>query len=370
MLRCHIVKEIGSFRLNIDLTAQSQVTALFGPSGSGKSLTLQCIAGLLAPDSGQIAIGERTLYDAAAGVNLPSRERRVGYLFQNYALFPHLTAAENIAYGLHRLPKSERAERLQEALRTVRLEGMAERYPAQLSGGQQQRVALARALVGRPAILLLDEPFAALDSIVRAQLQQELLQILRAVPIPAVLVTHQLDEAYALSREMAVLEAGRVLQAGPRDEVYYRPRTRAVAELVGASNFLPGTVVDAADKATRIAGPGGLELWGPPVAGFQPGRQVTCCIRPEHVMVVRKDRAADESPGAFETWLPGRMIEEVHYGSHVSLCFRPDPPGAGRPPVPDLMITVATYMYHRLEIGADPRQTVALKARYLHLIPS
>lgn len=367
MLHLNITKRFGSFELNVQLQTNEQVVALFGPSGSGKSLTLQSIAGLLTPDAGRIVIGERTVYDSVKRINLPTQQRHVGYLFQNYALFPHLTAAENIAYGLHRVDRAEREERVAEVIRAVRLEGLENRHPAQLSGGQQQRVALARALVTRPAVLLLDEPFAALDSLVRHQLHGELLRVLHELPTPTVLVTHQLDEAYALSKELAVLETGRVLQAGPRDEVYYRPASRSAARLVGVENFLAGTVTAVSDRHTAVACHG-LTLWGP-AGRFKPGDRVDCAIRPEHVMLVREDRL-EESLQPGETRISGEVVAEVSYGSYRSIRFRPDQPGGAPEPLPDLHISMATYMYHRLGIAPGGRQTVALKTRYLHLMPA
>ncbi|HEY3366168.1 MAG TPA: ABC transporter ATP-binding protein [Symbiobacteriaceae bacterium] len=366
MLKCDIVRRFPGFRLDVHLETQAQVLALFGPSGSGKSLTLQCIAGLLKPDAGTIQIGEACVFDAAARIDVPPRDRNVGYVFQNYALFPHLTAAQNVAYGLHRLPRQERAGRVQDALKSVQLHELADRLPAQLSGGQQQRVALARALVTRPSILLLDEPFAALDSIVRGELHHELVQLLRELGIPTLLVTHQLDEAYALSREIAVYEAGRVLQIGHRDEVYYQPRTQGVARLVGVGNFIPGRVADVTGRYTQVDGPG-IALWGPP-GPHAVGESVDCCIRPEHVMLLRKDREAPPA-GPGETRIEGTIVEEVAYGGYVSLRFRPDPlPGGDR--LPDLLIRLATYMQQRLDVGRETRQTVTLKAHYTHILKS
>ncbi|BDG60033.1 ABC transporter ATP-binding protein [Caldinitratiruptor microaerophilus] len=366
MLACRIAKDLGSFRLHVNLEVKDHVVALFGPSGSGKSMTLQCIAGLVTPDAGRIEIGGRVVFDSGTGVNLPPERRNVGYVFQNYALFPHMTVAGNVAYGLHRLPRQEREARVRQVLRAVRLEGLERRRPHELSGGQQQRVALARALVTRPAALLLDEPFAALDSIIRSRLHRELLELLQELPIPTLLVTHNLEEAYALSREIAVYEGGRVLQFGPRDEVYYRPASKPVARFVGVKNFLPGRVEEVTERYTRVAGPGGLTLWGPP-GPFAPAQRVECCIRPEHVMLVRKEQAG-EPPRPGETRIPGAIVQEVVYGGHVNLLFEPCARAAGVR-LPNLHITLPTYMYDRLAVGTVKQWTVALKAEFVHVLP-
>jgi len=360
MLNVAIRKQLGDFQLDVAFTAREAAAVLFGPSGSGKSLTLQCIAGLVTPDSGCIQVAGRTVYDAGARLNLPARERRVGYVFQSYALFPHLTVAGNVGYGLHRLPAKERALRVAEALRLVRLDGLEGRKPGQLSGGQQQRVALARAVATRPDLLLLDEPFTALDTALREELRGELLALLAELKIAALLVTHDLTEAYALGREIVILDAGSVLQCGPREDVYHRPRTRRAAELVGVKNFLPGRVERAADGYAEIAC-AGLRIRA--AGAFQPGAQVECCIRPEDLRLV-EDGAAP--PG--QTRLECMLLEAVAYGGYVSLRLRPEVASPGERSLV-LHAAVSTAAYESAG-GASRRQwTVVLDAARVHVLP-
>lgn len=365
VLICQIEKQLGSFHLKVDLQVGPHVTALFGPSGSGKSLTMQAIAGLMTPDRGQIRFGDRTVYDSTARVNLPPQQRRVGYVFQDYALFPHLTVAENIGYGLHRLPRAERDQRVQEAIEAVQLTGLERRRPGHLSGGQRQRVALARALVTRPDVLLLDEPFAALDHSIRLDLHGQLLDLLRELAIPTLLVTHQLEEAYALSREIAVYQAGRILHVGPREEVYGRPRSVAAARFVGFRNMLSGVVEAIQDGYTRIQGPG-FTLWGPQIP-CAPGQAVTCGIRPEHIMLVRKD-AATGSREKVGTALSGNIVEEIAYGGNVLLLFRVDQPSSDGTPV-EFQITLSTYVYDRLGIDREKRWEIVLPPDFIQVLP-
>ena len=233
MLKWDIEKRFQGFHLQSSLETDEQVIVLFGPSGSGKSVTLQCLSGLQTPDAGQITIGGRVVFDARAGIDIPARLRGVGYVFQQYALFPHLSVAKNVGYGLHRLPAAERAARVADALRMVRLVERDAHLPGQLSGGEQQRVALARALVTRPAVLLLDEPFASLDRQLREQLREETLSLLHTVHIPTVLVTHDPDEARAFGGVLAVYDAGQVLQYGARAQVERHTASHRVRELIG-----------------------------------------------------------------------------------------------------------------------------------------
>ncbi|MGZ2257119.1 ABC transporter ATP-binding protein [Roseobacter sp. A03A-229] len=213
--------------------AEGEIVTLLGASGCGKTTLLRCVAGFLDPDAGTIAIDGRAMADVAVN------RRPVGVVFQSYALFPHLTVAKNVGYGLRMrgMPQAEIAKRVARALDTVSLSDFADRYPAQLSGGQQQRVAVARVLVLEPRVLLLDEPFSALDAKLRAGMQVELRQLIKRLGLTAIFVTHDQEEALTMSDRIAVMRDGRIEQVGPPDTVFDRPATAYVADFVGSSNF-------------------------------------------------------------------------------------------------------------------------------------
>ncbi len=209
VLSVNVHHEFVGYTLDMHFTSTHGVTALLGPSGAGKSLTLRAIAGLLQPTRGCITLNERVLFDSATRTNVPTRDRQVGYVFQQYALFPHLSVAENVAYGLHSWSRAARDERVQEMLALTELKDWASRHPRTLSGGQQQRVALARSLAPRPSLLLLDEPLASLDTPLRARLGAELRALHERTGIPMVLVTHDPDEAARIADSVVYVEAGR-----------------------------------------------------------------------------------------------------------------------------------------------------------------
>ena len=236
-----VVKRFGAVAAvdHVDLTvADGELFTLLGPSGCGKTTLLRLLAGFYQPDAGTIRFGDRVVN------GLPPYERRIGMVFQNYALWPHMTVADNVCYGLRlrKLPAPEVQARLQEGLRKVNLTGFEARYPGQLSGGQQQRVALARALVLNPDILLLDEPLSNLDAKIRIQVRAEIRRLQQELRITTVYVTHDQEEALSLSDRVAVMRDGHVLQVGPPKELYERPRTRFVADFVGTNNLVPGEV--------------------------------------------------------------------------------------------------------------------------------
>ncbi|MDJ0618459.1 MAG: molybdate ABC transporter permease subunit [Calothrix sp. MO_192.B10] len=232
-----IEKKLPGFHLQVCFATDNQTLGLLGGSGAGKSMILRCIAGIETPTKGQIILNGRILFDSQRGINLPSRDRRVGLLVQNYALFPHMTVAQNIAFGLPKhLSKLAIKQEIASQLMVMQLEGLGDRYPHQLSGGQQQRVALARALASQPEALLLDEPFSALDTHLRSQLEQQMITILREYQGISLFVTHNMEEAYRVCPNLLVMEQGKEVHHGSRYEVFQHPNTVSVAQLTGCKN--------------------------------------------------------------------------------------------------------------------------------------
>lgn len=237
MLDLDFCKTLGRFHLKIQLHADNEAVALLGASGSGKSLTLKCIAGVEKPDSGRIILDGETLFDSARRIHLAPQKRGVGLLFQNYALFPSMTVQQNIMAGLRHVKPAGRAARCAQMIEQFHLSGLAHRLPHQLSGGQQQRVALARMLAAQPRLLLLDEPFSALDSFLRWQLEQVVSEVVSAHGGTTLFVSHNRDEAYRLCDRIAVVSRGRVEAAGEKNALFHRPETRAAAMLTGCKNI-------------------------------------------------------------------------------------------------------------------------------------
>lgn len=252
-----IEKKYKEFSLRAAFGTNQDVLGLLGASGSGKSMTLRCIAGLETPTRGKIILNGRTLFDSEKGIDLPSQKRKVGFLFQNYALFPHMTAAQNIAFALHDLPKVQRKQVVEEKIRCMHLQGLENRYPSQLSGGQQQRVALARALAIEPEILLLDEPFSALDPQLRGKMEVQLLNILKTYSGATIFVSHYMEEVYRICQNIIVLSDGKITAEGKKEEIFQHPPSMAAAKLTGCKNiskiqYIDGTNVEALDWGCRI----------------------------------------------------------------------------------------------------------------------
>lgn len=232
-----IQKNYGDFSLNINLEVHNKPLGLLGVSGSGKSLTLRCIAGLEVPDRGFISINNQIWFDARHKINIPSYQRRVGFVFQNYALFPHLTVRQNITFGVQNLPLMEQIERVDFQIQQMQLQDWEDYYPVQLSGGQQQRVALARALVMNPEILLLDEPFSALDTQLRSQMEKNLIEVLALYDGVTVMVSHNLEELYRICQDLLVISEGQVLASGHKQKIFHSPTSYEIARLTGCKNF-------------------------------------------------------------------------------------------------------------------------------------
>ena len=297
---------------------RGELMTLLGPSGCGKTTLLNLVAGFLLPESGEIAIDGRQV------TNIPTYRREIGIMFQNYALFPHMNVAENVGYGLRmrRLPKPEIARRVADALALVKLEGVNDRKPRQLSGGQQQRVALARALIIRPKVLLLDEPFSALDRNLRAAMQVELKDIQRKLGVTTIFVTHDQGEALSLSDRIAVIAEGRIRQLGAPGEIYRRPADRFVASFIGDVNVLSARL-ERNDGPTATVAVGGARVLVPagPLKAVEPGGTVDLFLRPEDLRIGREGDAIAAH---------GNVAAQIYQGGHIDLYVEVPEAASGR----------------------------------------
>jgi molybdate transport system ATP-binding protein len=290
MIQARIVRnyapgpDSAGFLLEIEFSAAGGITVLFGPSGSGKTLTLDCIAGFVRPDTGRILLDDEILFDAAAGVNLPPQRRHCGYVFQNYALFPHMTLRENLVFAADRQPRLERHRKVTEMLERFHLAAVSGRRPHELSGGEKQRCSIARALIGGPRLLLLDEPARGLDAPLRSELYTLLRQVRSDFHIPILLVTHDLDECFELGDEMIVLYGGRLVQSGAPRRVLDQPASPEVARLLNIPNLLRAEII-ALDPGRNTSRLKVLEheLNGPYFPGHLLGDRVWLCVRPEQL---------------------------------------------------------------------------------------
>ncbi len=298
----HFDKTIAVDHLSLDVRA-GELFFLLGPSGCGKTTCLRMVAGFLQPDSGTLSFGDKTMN------NVPPHKRNTGMVFQNYALWPHMTAAENIAYGLRvrKTPKAERENRVLDALKMVRLEDRAQHYPNQLSGGQQQRVALARALVINPDVLLLDEPLSNLDAQLRLEMRGEIKRLHMEKQTTALYVTHDQDEALSIADRIGVMRNGLLIQVGTPRELYRTPQSRFVAEFIGETNFLEGRVQSSGNRKTIVETPVGL-IVAAQQSSLQAGQNVWCSIRPESWQIESESSTRNE-----ENQLAAQ-VQSVSYG--------------------------------------------------------
>jgi len=330
-----VTKRYGALVANDRLSlavGRGELMTLLGPSGCGKTTALRALTGHVRPDTGRIVIDGRDVTD------LPTHQRELGMVFQNFALFPHMTVRDNVAFPLmiRGLAKTERSERVTEALRLVRLEGHEAHYPRQLSGGQQQRVGLARALVYRPKVLLLDEPLSNLDAKLREEMRFEIKDVVTRLGITALYVTHDQEEALALSDRVAIMNRGRLEQVGSPEEIYGQPRSRFVAEFVGLSNFLEARV-EAVKGEAMVVALGGRSVTLAAVSGTTPGARVWLFVRPSEVELAPPGGPADdaglEAQVEKATYLGDRIDYRLTIGDGVTLRAQSDggrrwPPGA------------------------------------------
>src|SRR3712207_3888463 len=301
--------------------AQGEFLTLLGPSGCGKTTTLRMVAGLEQNTGGRISIGDAVVSDAEAGYFLPPERRDLGMVFQSYAIWPHMTVFDNVAYPLRvrRRSAAEIKERVQKALRLVEMEAYADRPAPALSGGQQQRVAIARALVFEPKVLLLDEPLSNLDARLRTQMGDEFRALQQRLGLTAIYVTHDQAEAMALSDRVVVMQAGRILQIGRPEEIYQRPQNLDVAKFFGAPNLLEAQVRTCQPVGERtfrldVEGAGWTGHCSAAVAA-RPGERVTVVVRPENITI--RPAAAPSSDGGM-TW-SGRVVQSIFRGSTRSI---------------------------------------------------
>jgi iron(III) transport system ATP-binding protein len=291
----------------------SEVIALLGPSGSGTTTLLRAVAGLEVPDAGRILLGDEVLFDAERRVEVPAEKRHLGLVFQSYALWPHRTVFQNVAYGLklRGVAAGEIRRRVSDTLDQIGLGGLADRHPHQLSGGQQQRVALARAIVYEPRVLLLDEPLSNLDAKLREEARAWLRQLIGKLRISAVVVTHDQVEALAVADRILLLDQGRIVQEGTPEHIYGEPATAFAAEFMGANNRLSGKVAEVRGDMVRVAG-ASWELWGRRRGGLTPGQPATAIIRIERTRV---------QPAPGENALPARLDAALFLGERWDYLF-------------------------------------------------
>lgn len=297
-LEVQIEKQLPEFTLDAAFRANDDAPlAILGPSGAGKTMLLRCIAGLERPDRGRITLDGHVVFDSTRSIDVPARSRRVGLLFQQFALFPHRTVAENLTFGLRNLPKAERESRVAAVTRQTHIAGLEHRYPRELSGGEQQRVALARALAIDPEVLMLDEPLSSLDTHLRSQIESQLQQTFSEYRRPSLLVTHSMEEAYRLCRRLVVLSRGRVAAFGGMEEIFRQPPNAEVARLTGCKNIsrvkpLANGLVEALDWGCRLRA-ASAAVSAPAYAG----------IRAHHIDFVESSAGGAPGENVFPCWL-------------------------------------------------------------------
>ena len=345
-----------SFSMHCSFDADSEFAVLFGCSGSGKTTALRCIAGLENPDAGTIRINDTLYFDSKKKINLPPQKRKIGYMFQENALFPHMNVRQNIEFGLKGLSSIEKNDQVNEMLGLVGIEELEFAYPDELSGGQKQKVALARALAPNPEVLLLDEPFSALDTVVRLKLRKELRTIQKKLGIPVIFITHDPVEAFTMADRMAVFDNGRVQQLGSPEEVFYHPKTRYVAELVGFSNLFDDAVVEGhgqGDECTFLWSLG-TEITAPYIRRMA-GDRVSWGIRPENIELVNNGSAPSIRKEDSKNLLDGVVRNFVNKGTSWIMSMKLKDSGAV------LNVEVTNHIFDSLKLGSGDECMVRIR---------
>ena len=354
------LRQEGPIPLDVSLSCNTgEILVILGPSGSGKTTILRAVSGLYTPASGTIRCHGEQWLDTTAGVNLPVQQRRIGMVFQHYALFPHKTALQNIMIALQRQAPGNRHDSAEKLLRAMNMEGLGERYPHQLSGGQQQRVALARALARDPGVLLLDEPFSAVDQQTRRKLVRELVRLRRQFRLPVIHVTHDLNEARRIADRLCVIHRGKTLQSDTPEQVMNHPDNADVASLIGHYNVFSARIVGHDHEAgtTRIEW-NGHTLSARQRPEFEPGEEADWVIPADSIILHRRDRP---SRGERENPIKGHIEELVPLGESASITM-----ATGRDH--SLYLTVPTHVARRNKLAQDSEITVSLLAESIHLM--
>ena len=355
------VQQAGPIPLHVRLScARNECIVLVGPSGSGKTTLLRTIAGLYQTQQACIHCAGEVWSDSKNKIHQPAQQRRIGFVFQHYALFPHLSVARNIELACNDQPQYEKTGQIMDMLRLVNLEGLEERYPSQLSGGQQQRVALARALARNPAILLLDEPFSAVDQVTRRKLRRELAQLRHKLKIPIILVTHDLDEARMLADRMCILHDGALLQTGTPAEVLSRPANAQVARLVDLGNLFTGEIIrhDTEKNFTYLRW-GEIEIECSLQKEHAIGAAVDWVIPPENIILHRHNRP---SRGEHENPVSGVIEQSIALGENTSIIMRI------KRQEQKLSFMIPSHVARRNDLIEGAAITVSLLANTIHLM--
>ncbi|NOQ13671.1 MAG: ATP-binding cassette domain-containing protein [Methyloprofundus sp.] len=349
--------------LAVEMTCQAgELLALVGPSGSGKSTILRAIAGLYQPQNGHIICQGEVWQNSASQLFLATHQRHVGLVFQSYALFPHMTVLENIQQAITHLAKQQRKDEALQLLKKVHLDGLEQRYPRNLSGGQQQRVAVARALARQPKVLLLDEPFSAVDQVTRRKLYRELLSLRESLAMPMILVTHDLEESNLLADRIALLHKGEILQIGTPGFVAAHPQTAMVARLMDQQNLFTAEVMahDSHRQKTLLRWHG-MILEATYQAQFQINEQVCWMIQPANILLHRRGRPSN---GDRENPLQGQIIEYMESSGLANMLIRID-----KELKINITLNVPLHVAKRNNLGLHENIGISLLSEGIHLMP-